>query len=594
MIHAARTPARSRTHSSSPASARSDATDARIDRILGYLRAADDAHRSPTPTRTSYTALNSIATTIPLTTPDPVTTSTPTTVFDSVKTRLIAQELEVAEKHRVCELLKSQVKHLRAAHDAAAADHARELKSKLALQRKEYEAMAARQLALVDRAVKDKEAVALQAAQLAEKVAKMETQFQEKLATAHAHHARELKSAKSVWEAAEKVRRDKWMVEKAAKIKDQTVKSLEPELHRVLAQHKAQLALAEDRYREQLAKEKAAMLAQHEVQMQALRDKLVADRQAACEEEREFSRARYAKQLEREEIECSRRSASSLPMDELRAQVEQEKDARTYALDEARRRHAHELSVAAEQARIERDAWIAQHAAKTEAHVKARERALKDALVRERDAEIEKIIMRLETESGSSASEAAQRHRADVERLRAQHADEVRQLQDQWHVAMDKIAALGRQVEAAEQAKTELDRERWGLKNILETKDRTMDEMRRELDRLRAGEAAVRRQVEESVQDEIKHRDTLVASLRNELDRLKRQLEDQRRAMDDQLANAERDKAATLAMLEERVKQTVSIKDEAMADLRHQVQDLQIRNQQLDLLLERQRKELLM
>ncbi|KNE58182.1 hypothetical protein AMAG_04995 [Allomyces macrogynus ATCC 38327] len=481
--------------------------------------------------------------------------------------------------------------------------------------------MAARQLALVDRAVKDKEAVTQQAAQLAERVAKMETQFQEKLAAAHAHHARELKSAKSVWEAAEKVRREKWMVEKAAKIKDQTVKSLEPELHRVLAQHKAQIALAEDRYREQLNKEKAMMLAQHEVQMQALRDKLVADRQAACEEEREFARARYAKQLEREEIEfqqAKRKLAAEYAeardqqaaafraeradleagfrkqVDELRAQVEQEKDARTYALDEARRRHAHELSVATEQARIERDAWIAQHVAKTEAEIKARERALKDALVRERDAEIEKIIVRLESESGSSASEAAQRHRADVEQLRAQHADEVRQLQDQWHVAMDKIAALGRQVEAAEQAKTDLDRERRGLKNILETKDRTMDEMRRELDRLRAGEAAVRRQVEESVQDEIKHRDTLVTSLRNELDRLKRQLEDQRRAMDDQLANAERDKAATLAMLEERVKQTVSIKDEAMADLRHQLQDLQIRNQQLDLLLERQRKELLM
>lgn len=114
---------------------------------------------------------------------------------------------------------------------------------------------------------------------------------------------RDLKQHREMWQAAEKIKRDKWIQEKTKTIKDQTVLGLEPEIQKLIAQHKVQLRQAEESYRESLAKEKSVLIDQHQRQLEQLRDKYISERQKACEEEREFSRQRYMKQLEREEME---------------------------------------------------------------------------------------------------------------------------------------------------------------------------------------------------------------------------------------------------------------------------------------------------
>lgn len=59
----------------------------------------------------------------------------------------------------------------------------------------------------------------------------------------------------------------------------------------------------EEKFREDLVKEKNLLLDQNQRQLDLLRDKFVGERQKACEEEREFARQRYQKQLERDELE---------------------------------------------------------------------------------------------------------------------------------------------------------------------------------------------------------------------------------------------------------------------------------------------------
>ena len=43
----------------------------------------------------------------------------------------------------------------------------------------------------------------------------------------------------------------------------------------------------------------------HHRQMEIMREKIVSERQKGCEEEREFARQRYQKQLERDELEVT-------------------------------------------------------------------------------------------------------------------------------------------------------------------------------------------------------------------------------------------------------------------------------------------------
>ena len=56
-----------------------------------------------------------------------------------------------------------------------------------------------------------------------------------KAANVEESYTQQLKQQKTQWELAEKQRRDKWVTEKTKLIKDQTVRSLEPEIQRMLA-----------------------------------------------------------------------------------------------------------------------------------------------------------------------------------------------------------------------------------------------------------------------------------------------------------------------------------------------------------------------
>ena len=50
-----------------------------------------------------------------------------------------------------------------------------------------------------------------------------------------------MKKQKEVLEAAEKLRREKWIQEKTEQIKEMTVKGLEPDIQRLIAKHKAEI-----------------------------------------------------------------------------------------------------------------------------------------------------------------------------------------------------------------------------------------------------------------------------------------------------------------------------------------------------------------
>jgi hypothetical protein len=121
--------------------------------------------------------------------------------------------------------------------------------------------------------------------------------------TAIEAHSRELKSIKDITIQQERLKRDKWIQEKTRQIKESTVKGLEPEIQNLVAGHKQALRQLEESLRDGFAREKAQLSDQHQAAIQVLSERHVSERQRACEEEREFARQRYAKQLDRDELE---------------------------------------------------------------------------------------------------------------------------------------------------------------------------------------------------------------------------------------------------------------------------------------------------
>ena len=60
----------------------------------------------------------------------------------------------------------------------------------------------------------------------------------------------------------------------------------------------------------------------------------------------------------------------------------------------------------------------------------------------ERDAEIEMVIQRLESETNSSTSDITRQHRMEIEKLKAENADEIKRLHDEHNLSLDKIIEI--------------------------------------------------------------------------------------------------------------------------------------------------------
>lgn len=121
-------------------------------------------------------------------------------------------------------------------------------------------------------------------------------------------------------EAAEKLRREKWIEEKTKKIKEMTVKGLEPEIQALINKHKNEIKSMKAVHEAELmqADERAA---QRYIKItEELRENYEREKEAAIQRERDVSKQRYEKSLQDEEksfLEQRRR---------LYAEIEEEKN----------------------------------------------------------------------------------------------------------------------------------------------------------------------------------------------------------------------------------------------------------------------------
>ncbi|PKK16847.1 centrosomal protein 131kDa [Columba livia] len=232
-------------------------------------------------------------------------------VATEVTSSIMRLKLEVEEKKRAVSLLQTALAQQRELTVRHVKQTEKELGHQLKLQREQYEAAIQRHLAFIDQLIDDKkvlsekcEAVVAELKQVDQKYGKKLTQMQEQhelVWRTLGPFCEEIKKLKELMSATEKIRREKWIDEKTKKIKEITVKGLEPEIQKLIAKHKQDIKKLKMLHEAELLQSDERAAQRYGRQAEELRDLLEREKEEQSQRERERARQRCEQQLEQEE-----------------------------------------------------------------------------------------------------------------------------------------------------------------------------------------------------------------------------------------------------------------------------------------------------
>uniref|UniRef100_A0A6Q2YQ00 Centrosomal protein 131 n=1 Tax=Esox lucius TaxID=8010 RepID=A0A6Q2YQ00_ESOLU len=393
----------------------------------------------------------------------------------------------------------------------------------------------------------------------------------------------EIKKLKELMSATEKIRREKWIDEKTKRIKEITVKGLEPEIQKLISKHKQELKKLRVLHEAELlqADERAAQRYVH--QTEELRQQLERERDEQCQRERELAKQRFEKQLAEEEMSFQQQrrrlykevseekerlnqlaARQRAELEDLRKQLEDNsslagrtlREEQERSREEQERRHQVEMKALRERLEIEKQTWEENYMKKEDAWLLSRERELKEELRRGRDKEIEMAIQRLEEETSGARDECDRAAENRVKRVREKYEAELRELERSERSAQEKQQEMRKRLSEMEgeliRYQTQLGQREQEIEDITQIRDKLTEE-RRSLAEVIRQEFAERLVVTEDENKRMKMETSEIrARLRLEVERVTREKEDE------------------LAEVHQRVKSAILKKEETVASLRKQ------------------------
>ncbi|OPJ88436.1 centrosomal protein of [Patagioenas fasciata monilis] len=537
-------------------------------------------------------------------------------VATEVTSSIMRLKLEVEEKKRAVSLLQTALAQQRELTVRHVKQTEKELGHQLKLQREQYEAAIQRHLAFIDQLIDDKkvlsekcEAVVAELKQVDQKYGKKLTQMQEQhelVWRTLGPFCEEIKKLKELMSATEKIRREKWIDEKTKKIKEITVKGLEPEIQKLIAKHKQDIKKLKMLHEAELLQSDERAAQRYGRQAEELRDLLEREKEEQSQRERERARQRCEQQLEQEEqaLQQQRRrlyaevaeekerlsqqaARQRAEVEELRQQLEASSSALTRALkeeyakekEEQERRHQAEVKVLKEQLEMEKQAWEANYVKKEEAWLLSRERELREELRKERDKEIELVIQRLEADMSSAKEECERAAENRIKRIRDKYEVELQELERSERKLQERCNELKGRL-------AELEGESVRLQGLLKHKEQEVEEIQKVRDQL----VQERSGLAEAIRQEFADR---LLGTEEENKRLKEEMVEMRARQRLELDRVAREKDRELEEVHRRVKTAVVRKEESVSSLRKQYQAAVQRADRLESLLEQQRQQLL-
>ncbi|XP_033743324.1 centrosomal protein of 131 kDa-like [Pecten maximus] len=532
---------------------------------------------------------------------------------NEVTSTVLSQRLELDEKKRTVSMLQKALNQQRELTVRHAKETDKEMKKRLEIQKDEYEEAIKRHLSFIDQLIDDKKSLSERCEQLVKELKTVDRKYQDKFRSMDDKHSIEMKKLKDMHEAAEKLRRERWIEDKTKKIKEMTVKGLEPEIQRLIAKHKNEFKKMKQIHEAELL-ESDERAAQRYVKMtEELRDQLAQEKEAACARERELAKQRYEKELQNEEeaYQQQRRrlytevqeekdrvaqqaSRQRTDLDKLQRQLE---DSHRHALnamksefekarEEQERRHNEETTDIKEKVKIEKEQWEENYRKKQDTWIMQKERELRDQVKRDRDKEIELVISRLEDDATSSREDCERTAENKIKRIREKYQTEMKDLERSEMQALEKYNEMKAKL-------TEVEGENECLKVYLKQKDQEIAQLQQLTDKMHKERDRVSDIIRQEFADRLVTTDEENRRIKNEMSEMKARHRIELDRAKDQIEEVKKRKDDEMEEVHKRVKQAIVKKEEVLNQVRQQYQASQKRADHLEGLLQQQRKQLL-
>ncbi|KAF4012810.1 hypothetical protein G4228_003197 [Cervus hanglu yarkandensis] len=454
----------------------------------------------------------------------------------------------------------------------------RELGRQLRQQKEHYEATIQRHLSFIDQLIEDKKALGEKCEALVAELKLGDQRRKDREAQLQEQHELEIKKLKELMSATEKVRREKWINEKTRKIKEITVKGLEPEIQKLIAKHKQEVKKLKGLHATELlqAEERAAQ--HYRRQAEELREHLEREKEALGRQEWERAQQRFEQHLEQEQraLQQQRRrlynevaeekerlgqqaARQRAELDELRRQLEESSSAGGRAL------RAEFEKGREEQERRHQEAWLLN-----------RERELKEEMRKGRDKEIELVIHRLEADMTQAREESERAAENRVKRVRDKYEAELSELEQSERKLQERCAELKGRLGEAEG-------ENVRLQGLVRQKEKELADVKAVNEQLTGERSSLAQVLRQEFADQL-------ATSEEENRQVKAELAELRARQRLELEQLTREKQAELEEVHGRVKMALAKKEEAVSSLRKQHQAAMKRADHLEELLEQCRR----
>ena len=140
--------------------------------------------------------------------------------------------------------------------------------------------------------IDDKKVLSERCEQLVKQLRELDKKYKTTLKAVEEKHTAEISKLKQVSAAAEKLRREKWKLDETQRIKEATVKSLEPEIQRIIAKGKAEVQKLKAVHEAEMMQVDERASRRFVAQMEELRAQCAEEKEQACAHERELARQR--------------------------------------------------------------------------------------------------------------------------------------------------------------------------------------------------------------------------------------------------------------------------------------------------------------